>query len=262
MQRLLSLVNFLGEPDVRKVARLDGPATKLGGLEKLTEIEGHTAEQLPTDIRTGLLDRPIKVIVLNDKSDLRVRFDLFERLNTGGIRLTDQEVRDSVFMGEFTDLLDTLSKDANFKKVVLLPKSQQRDGSAQEYVLRFFAFLDDYKSFDHSVKDFLNDYCELAAKNPNVQNRTKQFTETFDYLASCFPNGLKTRKGTTPVNLYEGIAVGARLALDQAPGLKPPKSDSWLQSDEMKKVTTGATNNRGSVTGRIEKSRDHFIAGS
>jgi len=262
LQRLLTLVNFLGDEGVRKAARLEGGPTRLIGLEKLTELEGQGAASLPTDILTGLQDRPIKVIVLNDKSDLKVRFDLFERLNTGGIKLTDQEVRGSVFMGEFIDLLEELSTLPSFQQVVVLPKAQQQDASAQEYVLRFFAFLDRYKDFDHSVKDFLNDYCEFGAAAPNLEERRKTFVETFDYLARCFPGGLKTRKGTTPVNLFEGVSVGARLALNAEPRLKVPGDLSWVQSDEMKAVTTGATNNRSRVTGRIERSRDHFLSGS
>jgi hypothetical protein len=261
LQRLLTLVGFVGDEKVREVARLDGAPTRLAGLEKLKHLEGETAATLPTDILTGLLDRPIKVIVLNDKSNLKVRFDLFERLNTGGIRLTDQELRGSVFMGPFIDLLDTLSQDADFNSVVTLPRAQQQDGSAQEYILRFFAFYDRYREFDHSVRDFLNDYCATGAEDPQVTERTALFKETFSFLARCFPEGLKTRKGTTPVNLFEGVTVGARLALDVNPELAAPQSLDWVHSAEMKSVTTGATNNRSRVTGRVEKSRDHFIAG-
>lgn len=261
LQRLLSLVNFLGDADTRSAAKLDGKPTALGGLEKLTLLEGLLAEDLPADIRTGLEDRPIKVIVLNDKSDLRVRFDLFERLNTGGIRLTDQEVRECVYMGEFVNLLDELAKSDSFRSVVKLPVGQQRDGTAQEYVLRFFAFLERYRSFDHSVKDFLNDFCADAAADPQLDERRKTFSATFEYLASAFPHGLKSRKSTTAVNLYEGVAVGAALALQQKPDLSAPVNFDWVTSDGIKKVTTGATNNRSSVSGRIELSRDHFLAG-
>ncbi|MFJ4254548.1 DUF262 domain-containing protein [Microbacterium sp. NPDC090003] len=261
LQRLLSLVSFLGDTDTRTAASLPGEPTKLTGLEKLSLLEGLTAEQLPADIRTGLEDRPIKVIVLNDKSDLRVRFDLFERLNTGGIRLTDQEVRECVYMGDFVDLLDELAKSENFRTVVKLPVGQQRDGTAQEYVLRFFAFLENYKSFDHSVKDFLNDFCSMAADNPEVDKRRKTFNQTFSYLASAFPDGLKSRKSTTAVNLYEGVAVGAALALQENAQLNAPSDVTWVTSDEIKKVTTGATNNKSSVSGRVEISRDHFILG-
>lgn len=261
LQRLLSLTNFLGDPDTREAAKLMGTRLKLSGLEKLHTLEGLTSDQLPTDIRTGLLDRPVKVIVLNDKSDLRVRFDLFERLNTGGIRLTDQEVRECVYMGDFVDMLSSLAATDTFKTVVRLPDAQQRDGSAQEYVLRFFAFRESYQNFDHSVKDFLNDFCGNATLKPKLRKRQAEFNNTFRYLAQVFPNGLKTRKGTTPVNLFEGIAVGAALALLERPDLDLPAELAWIQSDELRRTTTGATNNRSSVTGRIEQSRNHFLAG-
>lgn len=261
LQRLLSLTNFLGDGETRQVARLSGAPLKLTGLEKLTELDGATSSTLPPDIRTGLEDRPIKVVVLNDKSDVQVRFDLFERLNTGGVRLTDQEVRECVFMGEFIDLLTTLSQLPAFTQVVKLPKGNQDDGTAQEYALRFFAFLEGYKSFDHSVKDFLNDFCEQAALSPEVERRVDIFERTFSYLAAAFPDGLKSRKGTTPVNLFEGVSVGAALALTTRPHLGPPESLDWVTSEEIKRVTTGATNNRSRVTGRIEGSRDHFLAG-
>jgi hypothetical protein len=260
LQRLLSLTGFLGDSATREAARLEGPPTALKGLEKLTSLEGCRAVDLPRDIVTGLQDRPIKVIVLNDKSDLRVRFDLFERLNTGGIRLTDQEVRECVYLGDFTNLLDTLAKSDDFETVVKLPKGQQRDGTAQEYVLRFFAFLESYESFEHSVKDFLNDFCALAAADPRVESRTAVFERTFRFLALCFPKGLKSRKGTTAVNLYEGVAVGAALAQAQDPSLAAPAGLEWVTSDAIKKVTTGATNNRSSVLARVRISRDQFLA--
>lgn len=262
LQRLLSLVNFTGDDETRKSTALTGESLVLTGMEKLESLEGLAFGDLPLDIQTGLEDRPIRVIVLNDKSDLQVRFDLFERLNTGGIRLTDHEVRECVFMGDFINLLVELSETDAFNTVVQLAKGNQKDGTAQEYVLRFFAFHDRYKQFDHSVKDFLNDYCEYGANHPRLKARRTLFNETFEYLAEVFPEGLKSRKGTTPVNLYEGVAVGAALALDRDPDLEYPTSLAWVSSDNMRRVTTGATNNRSRVTGRIELSRDHFLAGS
>jgi hypothetical protein len=70
----------------------------------------------------------------------------------------------------------------------------------------------------------------------------------------------KTRKGATPVNLFEGLSVGASLALAQDPDIKPPTSMTWVGSDELRRLTTGATNSRSRVTGRIEYCRDQFLA--
>lgn len=259
LQRLLSITNFLGDQATRAAARLQGDPLRLVGLEILESLDGMRAEDLPADLRNGLEDRPMKVIVLNDKSDLQVRFDLFERLNTGGVKLTDHEVRESVFMGEFVDLLTELAETASFKTVVVLPRARQLDGTPQDYVLRFFAFLDRYRQFDHSVKDFLTDYCRDAAADPRLTERRQVFLRTFKLLARSFPSGLKSRKGTTPVNLFEGVAVGAALALKANPDMVAPKSTAWADSDTLKSFTTGATNDRSRVVGRIEFCRDRFL---
>ncbi|WP_327041611.1 DUF262 domain-containing protein [Micromonospora ureilytica] len=261
LQRLLSLTNFLGDEQTRRTARLQGRPLRLAGLEILRALEGLSADELPADLRDGLLDRPMKVIVLNDKSDLQVRFDLFERLNTGGVRLTDHEVRESVFMGKFVDMLTELAENSSFKTVVLLPAARKLDGTPQDYVLRFFAFLERYQDFAHSVKDFLNDFCRDAAANPELERRRVTFTRTFDFLARTFPDGLRSRKGTTPVNLFEGVAVGAALALAAKPDLACPQSIDWIDSSQLKSYTTGATNDRPRVRGRIEFCRDRFLAG-
>ena len=202
----------------------------------------------------------MKVIVLNDKSDLQVRFDLFERLNTGGIRLTHHEVREAVYMGEFVDLLSELSNVPEFQQLVHLPKSKQVDGTAQDFVLRFFAFHDRYRDFDHSVIEFLNDYCAYAAKDPRIEERRERFVKTFRFLVAALPDGIRRRgSGVTPVNLFEGVAVGAALALDARPGLKPPRDVTWIASPELRGLTTGATNDRRRVIGRIEFCRDEFL---
>ncbi len=260
LQRLLSLVNFCGSDGARLAAGLGSePKLTLDGLDKVPSFAGYTFADLPEDIRSDLEDRPIRVVVLNDKSDIQVRFDLFERLNTGGIPLTDHEVRECVFRGEFIDLLATLAERKSFKTVVRLPASSWKDGTPAEYVLRFFAFLDRYANFDHSVKDFLNIYTRIGWERPDVGKRTHIFDQTFDYLATCFPDGLRGRQPVTPVNLFEAVSVGAALALKTNPQLPAATSTKWTDSAELRKFTTGATNSRPKVKGRIEFARDRLL---
>lgn len=259
LQRLLTLVNFCAEDDARTRSGLDGKPLALIEMDKLTSFDGAGYEDLPDDIRSALLDRPLKVVILNDKSDLQVRYDLFERLNTGGIRLTPHEIRECVFRGEFVDMLSELAKAPSFKTVVKLPEPRWKDGTPQDYVLRFFAFTEDYQSFDHYVDEFLKQYIAGAVDPPRVDERRELFDRTFDYLAQVFPDGVKTRKGATPVNLFEGIAAGAALALKQDPSLAPPAATEWVTSDELRRFTTGATNSRPKVRGRIEFCRDRFL---
>ncbi len=98
VQRLSTIVKFAGDDELRKALGLDG-ALVLVGLQKLRNFVGFGFDQLPQNIRLHFYTRAAKVITLNDKSDSIVRYDLFERLNTGGVALSAQEIRDCVFRG-------------------------------------------------------------------------------------------------------------------------------------------------------------------
>ncbi len=160
------------------------------------------------------------------------------------------------------DMLTTLAQDENFKCVVRLPAAKWKDGTAEDYLLRFFAFIEKYTKFNHSVKDFLNEFAGEAAKAPRITERREIFYRTFNYLARSFPEGLKTRLGTTPVNLFEGVSVGAALALSANEQLLVPNDTTWIQSEKMRNLTTGATNSKKRVVGRIELARDYFLGTS
>jgi hypothetical protein len=165
-------------------------------------------------------------------------------------------------LGEFVDLLTELAGTRQFKQVVSLPAARMLDGSPQDYVLRFFAFHERYMQFEHSVNDFLNDFCRDAAADPRIEERATRFRQTFRFLADVFPEGIKNRSGVTPVNLYEGASVGAALALEVSGGnLTIPVSTDWITSEELRRYTTGATNDRSRVSGRIEFCRDKFLEG-
>jgi uncharacterized protein DUF262 len=258
VQRLLTLMHFAAEPALRDKAGL-ADALRLEGLDKLTDFNGLAFDELPKSVQLQFLLRPVKVVTLNDKSDLVVRFDLFERLNTGGIALTPQEIRSCIYRGEFDSFLERLSKRKSFLVVVRLPESAERDGTRQEYVLRFFAFLENYQEFKHSVIDFLNDYMGSASKSFDYEANARLFRRTFDALAKALPTGLSRRSNrTTPVNLYEAVAVGAALALKTNGRIKISGIDRWVGSEELRRLTTGATNSPRMVSGRIEYCRNKF----
>jgi hypothetical protein len=261
LQRLLTLAAFVGDREVLEAAGLNEEKDRLTltSMEKIFAFDGCTFSDLPEDIRSSFVDRPVRVVVLNDKSDLEVRFDLFERLNTGGIQLSTQEIRESVYRGPFMDLLSELSGSDEFRVVVKLATNRWRDGTSEDYVLRFFAFLESYRKFTHLVEPFLNGFAEEAHKNPQIDSRRSTFYRTFDLLAKCFPEGLTGKTGITPVNLFEGVAVGCALAFRIKEQLAVQVNPDWIRSGELREFITAATNSRPKVRGRIEFCRDRFL---
>jgi hypothetical protein len=260
VQRLSSIAKFAGSAELRDRLKV-GPALALTELQKLTKFEGFVHDEFPAHILQHFRTRPLKVITLNDKSDKIVRYDLFERLNTGGVALSEQEIRDCVYQGPFAKKLEELAATRDFRKVVKLTPGQQRDGTFEECVLRFFAFCARYKTFVHSVKEFLNSYMANASKKFDYDKGEAAFRKTFAELAKAFPKGLRRPGGrsTTPLNLFEGVTVGAALALQHSPRLITQGMNQWMASPELRKFTTGATNSLQAVAGRIEFCRDRFL---
>jgi hypothetical protein len=251
VQRLSTIAHFAGDSATLKLLNLT-ESLRIEGLSKLTAMNGLRFLDLPLSIQTQFLLRPAKVTTLSDKSDLKVRFDLFERLNTGGVKLTDQEIRGCIYRGRFNDFLEKMATSADFRKVVVLQKSKEDDGTREEYVLRFFAFLNSYKTFDHSVAGFLNDYMAASTKSFDFARNEKIFNRTFAELAKLFPQGISRRKKLTPVNLYEAIAVGAGLALQKRSNVVTKGLSGWIADRRLRSMTTGATNSQKMVAGRIE----------
>lgn len=260
VQRISTVIQFAGDDSVRSKLAITKPLI-LEGLEKLSEFNGLSFLDLPDSFRLLFLHRPLKVITLSDKSDLVVRFDLFERLNTGGVALTNQEIRGCIYRGPFNEFLETLAKTDDFHKVVRLTQRQQNDGTREECVLRFFAFFHRYKTFVHSVVHFLNTYMQDADKSFKYKEGETLFLATFKELSSALPHGIVREQGRTitPINLFEAVAVGAALALKKTHQLKTKGIQNWIMSDKLRKLTTAATNNRAMVVGRIQYYRNKFL---
>lgn len=260
VQRLGTLAHFVATPGLLQKVAKPGPL-RIEELEKLSALNDQGYEDLPKSVQLMFSTRPMRVTVLNDKSDLNVRFDLFERLNTGGISLTNQEIRNCVFRGPFNDDIKTRALDKNFLAVIRLKPADAKNGTAEEFLLRFFAFFDGYRTFDHSVKEYLNDYMRSMADRPLPKTHEAIFLKTFATLKLALPNGIaRGNRGVTPVNLYEGIAVGTALAIAARKPFNERVLPKLLDDQYLRGFTTGATNTKKMVTSRIEYVRDALLS--
>lgn len=259
VQRLTTLVHYAGTPEMIKTIPKAKPLV-ISGLEKLTSLNDFSYESLPKSLQLMFGTRPIRVTVLNDKSDSNVRFDLFERLNTGGVSLTDQEIRNCVYRGPFNENIKELSKFKAFKDVVKLKPVDQNNGTSEEMVLRYFAYYEKHSSFEHSVRGFLNEYMKEKAQKPIPKKLVDVFKSTFTVISEASPEGIiRNNRTITPVNLYEAISVGTGLAITEGVNINKAKLKMLLSDEKLRKLTTGATNTKKMVTGRIYYVKDNLV---
>ena len=261
VQRISTLVQFAGTRAARERLELTEPLT-IVGARKLPALNGLQFEQLPSSLKSQVEMHPLKVVALSDKNNMTVRFDLFECLNTGSVALTNQEIRSCVYRGEFSHFLEDLAgNSAEFRHLLRLTDAQEKDGTRIECVLRFFAFLNRYKSFDRSVNEFLNEYMKIASKSFHYSASRRLFTRTFEELSGAFSHGIirdDSRRKTTPIMLFEAVAVGASLALKEQPKLHTKRVQEWVNSQELKRLTV-ARHSQDMIVARIEYCRDRFL---
>ena len=149
------------------------------------ELNGLLYSDLPTKVKSGLDRRSISSIILlnesaTDEEDAVILRQLvFERLNTGGIKLERQEIRNSLGKGQFNDLLFELSRNDLFRHIWGLPVYQPEEKTNHklpifssafykkmqdvEVVLRFFA-LRHIEQFRYGIQGFLDIFIVRAKK--------------------------------------------------------------------------------------------------
>ncbi|MDI9769547.1 DUF262 domain-containing protein [Pantoea dispersa] len=258
VQRLSTLIHFIGDQEQRSKFGFEKPL-KIESLDGLTELNGFCFNDMPLSVQLKLNLRPLKVTTLSDKSDMKVRFDLFERLNTGGVTLTKQEIRGCVFRGEFNDFLNDLSTNSEFNHCVNLPESKMKDGMRQELILKFFAYLNNRQNFDHSVVEFLNEYMSKSSVQFDYRKNRKIFETTFEQLKDALPFGIKRgSRQLTPINLFEAISIGAADAIISGKNVAASNVATWIDDKELTALTSGATNSRKRLVDRIKYCFDRF----
>jgi uncharacterized protein DUF262/HNH endonuclease len=111
----------------------------LSGLRAMPHLNGKHFRELDKPTQKLVRDSSVRTIVFKKESDENLRFEIFERLNTGAVPLNRQELRNCVYRGPYNELLISLAGETDYMWLMGLkgPERRMRD---VEYVLRFAAF--------------------------------------------------------------------------------------------------------------------------
>ena len=235
---------------------------ELTNLKKLDSLLGFKYDDIPEYFKKKFDKTNIRVVVLSDETTLDIRQEIFTRINTSGVKANSIEVRRGQFMQtDFMRFIKECSEDDVFLKLCPLSETLKKRYEGQELVLRFFAYLNNYKKFEHRVDQFIDDYVDSNKDTFNKNEYLKEFKGMLDFVDKNFPYGFAKSKNakSTPRVRFEAIAVGVALALRENEKLIVNNVD-WIGSDEFRVHTTShASNSPNRVTGRIEYVRDMLL---
>jgi hypothetical protein len=166
---------------------------RLKGLEVFSEVNGQTFDDFSTRLQRAVRTRPtLRAVIILRQSDPDIKFNVFQRLNTGGVRLNAQEIRNSAFPGPLNDAVLRMSTDKEFHQLLGI-KVKHKSAIYQEmrdaeFVLRFLTFKSNWQTFSGGMKRHMDKFMEENQKMPadDIRAAMRDFTETINKVSTSF----------------------------------------------------------------------------
>lgn len=191
-------------------------------LSPLEDVEPEIAGQSVAAIKTATdslhqyytrvenLSVPVTVLRCDfkKKSHMEYLFTIFHRLNTGGMKLNNQEIRNCIYGGTFNNLLKELDQYPEWRRLNKMRPNQSYRFTKQEIILRLFAFHDRTSSYEGHLANFLNAYMyENRDASPQfLQQKRELFQQTVKCIWDLIFSGETPSK--LSVTVEEALLVG------------------------------------------------------
>lgn len=248
LQRISTIIRFLEGGDW-KLSKLDDIDKNIAG-QSVAEMKINRSDLHQYYTRVENLSIPVTVLRcdFNNDTHLDYLFTIFHRLNTGAVKLNNQEIRNCIYGGELNNLLKKLDQFPAWRKINKMKVGGLHRFTKQEIILRFFAFHDRHKKYTGHLAKFLNDYM-YDFRNPGesyLQNKKELFQKTVNCLYEKVFDEKSPKK--TPITVLEGLLVGIGKNID----ILSSQSTSHIKN-KAQKVTSHNVFSEKSLTEGLSK---------
>ena len=284
-----------GQQRINAIQEFYNNTFKLTGLKVLKYLENIVYKDLHPVIKKGLDRASLSVNVLlleseeKEKDPTKIRKYVFERLNTGGKSLNDQEVRNCIYSGPFNDLIVELSRERLFTDAWGIPSYDPQEGYESpsrkknslyknmhdcQLVLRFFA-LKDNDNIRGSMKSIL-DRCMDSNKKASSETITELKSNFIQSMQACRkifgkePFKIKTSSGQkrNSAPLYDAIMVSLSrydrdfdIIIENKKQIKKDLSNLLKTSDGYE-ILVGRGNTAQAIKDRINSMKNILVSNS
>lgn len=235
----------------------------LSGLRAYPELEGYSYDDLDPRFQTHINNRTLRCITILKETHPQIKFDVFERLNTGAVQLNAQELRHGLNFGPLMRRLDELAQDQEWQKLIGIRNDKRMRSS--ELILRFFALRYALHDYRKPLAGFLTEFAKKNKDKDNIEAWVLDFRSTIKGIKELFGTGAfrildKDFKPGNAINaaLFDAQAVGFSLAVlaeDQLGRIKRSnfieKAYAFQESQTFKRSITASTSDEALVVGRI-----------
>lgn len=263
LQRLSTIISFFG--------LLKGPSEGKNKwtLEKaplISSMEGINVDTLPLLFQRNIKRAYCRVEIIKWDSNIDMRYELFNRLNTGGSSLTEQEIRNCIFRGngnKFNNFIRELADMPYFIELADISSKKQDELYLDELVLRFLSLKEKYSSMKDNLSEHMTNFMEEETKYNNLsyEFEKQNFVNIINLLHQIGPDVFKATNKQFSSAIYDGVMVATNKYYerykDNIIGLKS-KIESLKKDEEYKSNMGSNSGGKGRVQKRISIAIDIF----
>ncbi len=233
--------------------------------ELVKSLEGKSYDSLPMKFQLNIKRAVCRVEIIKWDSNFDMRYELFNRLNTGGSPLTDQEIRNCIFRGissDFNNLLKRVAQDKDFIALIEPTEKQYAELYLEELVLRFFSLYNNWGNVRVILSNHMTEFMKDSITNKGFDyNLEGLFLRILKMLRPLGRDIFRFKKGSFSTSLFDAITISIGLNIDNY-----EKADvkekllakiETLKTDEVFRKNTGSASNSSTrVKNRIKRAID------
>ncbi len=212
LQRISTIISFLAGKDWR-LSKLDDVEPRLCGISAAAIKTDTSLAEFYTRVENSTIPITVLRCDYSNNKHLSYLFTVFHRLNSTGLKLNNQEIRNCIFAGSLNRLLRDLDNNSDWRKINKMKKGETYRMQKQELILRFFAFQERLEDYTGSLASFLNLYMEQSRFLPD--EKIEHFRKLFSETCFVFNQGLQASgyKSKISITLQDALcyAIGASI---------------------------------------------------
>lgn len=234
----------------------------LSGLTSYPELAGFKYSQLDKRFQRHIGNRVLRCTVILKETHPQVKFDVFERLNSGAVALTRQELRHGLYYGALLKAASSIAKTLKLEKQFGSRKDKRM--KAEELVIRYWALSEGLGAYEKPLATFISNYADTN-RNPdegklqslleNVSVAHKRATSLFGPHAFTFSKDGRSKFNAAVFDAQmvacSRLSAARFSVLNDMKGTVRESYEALQQNTEFAKSVTLATSDKAALQGRI-----------
>ena len=229
-------------------------------------LENLACKDLPLKFQLNVKRASCRVEIIKWNSAFDMRYELFNRLNTGGSELTDQEIRNAIFRGvskEFNSFLRKCAQNQDFINLVQPTERQMEQLYMDELVLRFCSLTDFTEELSENISQHMTEYMRGAVLKPEkIMNIEEKFLDVIGLLSPIGKSVFRGSNNVFSTSLFDCVMIGLTRYISH---YKKQRTDQIIAkieelkiSPNFKKASGSASASKSRIMKRIEVAEEIF----